>query len=112
MRTDAHECRNESGAAVCYLVRHRDRDDDAELRRQTITRRVVRRSRDERRRGLCIRLRRSDRVFPMFGISISATDNLLIAVIFTAVSIARSFTLRRLFEAARVSGIFAREVRV
>lgn len=47
-------------------------------------------------------------VFPMFGISISASDNVLIAVIFTAVSIARSFTLRRIFEAVRVSGFFTR----
>jgi hypothetical protein len=39
--------------------------------------------------------------FPMFGIQISATDNLLIGCIFTAVSIIRSFALRRLFEIIR-----------
>jgi len=51
-------------------------------------------------------------IFPMFGISVSAADNFLIAVIFTVVSIARSFTLRRLFEAARVSRTVAhRDVR-
>jgi hypothetical protein len=31
-----------------------------------------------------------------------AADNVLIGIIFTAVSIARSFTLRRVFEAVRV----------
>jgi hypothetical protein len=41
-------------------------------------------------------------IFPMFGILVSAADNLLIGVIFTAVSIVRSFTLRRVFEAVRV----------
>jgi hypothetical protein len=40
-------------------------------------------------------------IFPMFGISITAADNLFIAVIFTAVSLVRSFTLRRAFEAFR-----------
>ena len=48
-------------------------------------------------------------VFPMFGISLSATDNLSIAAIFTAVSIARSFTLRRLFEAVRISRVLTRK---
>ena len=43
-------------------------------------------------------------IFPVFGISISATDNVLIAIIFTAMSLVRSFTLRRLFDAPRVSG--------
>jgi hypothetical protein len=41
-------------------------------------------------------------VFPLLGITASAADNLLIGIIFTAVSIVRSFTLRRIFEAARV----------
>jgi hypothetical protein len=38
-------------------------------------------------------------VFPMLGLQVSIGDNLLIGAIFTAVSIVRSFTLRRLFEA-------------
>jgi hypothetical protein len=42
-------------------------------------------------------------VFPMFGIAVSMSDNLMIAVIFTVVSLVRSFTLRRLFEAVRIS---------
>ena len=40
-------------------------------------------------------------VFPWFGLTVSVTDNLLISGIFTAVSIGRSFALRRLFEAVR-----------
>jgi hypothetical protein len=41
-------------------------------------------------------------VFPLLGITVSAAKNLLIGITFTAVSIARSFTLRRVFEAVRV----------
>jgi hypothetical protein len=41
-------------------------------------------------------------VFPLFGLVVSAADNLLIGTIFTAVSIVRSFTLRRVFEEVRV----------
>ena len=37
-------------------------------------------------------------VFPLFGMRASVSDNLLIGVIFTVVSLARSFTLRRVFE--------------
>ena len=36
-------------------------------------------------------------VFPLFDMSVSVSDNLIISVIFTAVSIARSYVLRRLF---------------
>jgi hypothetical protein len=41
-------------------------------------------------------------LFPLFGLVVSAADNVLIGIIFTAVSIVRSFTLRRVFEAVRV----------
>tara|TARA_R110002126_G_scaffold75173_2_gene187291 strand:- start:35 stop:268 length:234 start_codon:yes stop_codon:yes gene_type:complete len=41
-------------------------------------------------------------VFPIFGLQVSITDNLLIGAFFTAVSIARSFAVRRLFEAIRI----------
>jgi hypothetical protein len=34
-------------------------------------------------------------VFPVFGLVVSPADNLLIGIIFTAVLIVRSFTLRR-----------------
>jgi hypothetical protein len=40
-------------------------------------------------------------VFPLFGLAVSLVDNLLISSIFTAVSILRSFALRRVFEAIR-----------
>jgi hypothetical protein len=41
-------------------------------------------------------------VFPLFGLWMSIGVTLEIGAIFTAVSIARSFTLRRLFEALRI----------
>ncbi len=40
-------------------------------------------------------------VFPLFGLRASVSDNLVIGVISTAVSLARSFTLRRVFESLR-----------
>ena len=41
-------------------------------------------------------------VFPMFGLQTSLADNLAIGGIFTVISIVRSYTLRRVFEAIRV----------
>ena len=41
-------------------------------------------------------------VFPLFGLRASLTDNLLIGAIFTAASIVRSYSLRRVFEVLRV----------
>jgi hypothetical protein len=41
-------------------------------------------------------------LFPMFGLVVSLVDNVVIGGIFTAVSILRSFMLRRVFEAIRV----------
>jgi hypothetical protein len=43
-------------------------------------------------------------VFPMFGLQTSLADNLAIGAVFTAISLARSYTLRRLFEAIRAHG--------
>ena len=40
-------------------------------------------------------------VFPLFGLQASLSDNLLLGAIFSIVSIARSYCLRRLFEALR-----------
>lgn len=40
-------------------------------------------------------------VFPMFGLDASIVDNLAISLIFTVVSLARSYCLRRLFNALR-----------
>jgi hypothetical protein len=44
-------------------------------------------------------------VFPWFGIRIGLTENILIGLIFTVISIVRSFALRRFFEALRVRGV-------
>jgi hypothetical protein len=41
-------------------------------------------------------------VFPLFGLAVTVTENLLIGLIFTVVSIVRSYALRRSFEALRV----------
>ena len=38
-------------------------------------------------------------VFPLFGLAVSLADNLFIGAIFTLVSLARSYALRRLFNA-------------
>lgn len=46
-------------------------------------------------------------VFPWFGIYAPLSTNLLIGLVFTVVSIARGFVLRRLFEALRVHGALA-----
>lgn len=41
-------------------------------------------------------------VFPLFGLAVTITENLLIGSIFTAISVVRSYALRRGFEALRV----------
>ena len=41
-------------------------------------------------------------VFPLFGLVVTVTENMMIGLIFTAVSIIRSYALRRSFEALRV----------
>jgi len=41
-------------------------------------------------------------VFPLFGLSTTLAENMAMGAIFTVVSIARSFTLRRFFEAVRL----------
>ena len=41
-------------------------------------------------------------VFPLFGLTVTVTENLLIGLIFTVVSIVRGYALRRSFEALRV----------
>ena len=43
-------------------------------------------------------------VFPLFGLETAIAQNLWIGGIFTAVSLARSYLLRRLFEGFRASG--------
>jgi uncharacterized protein (DUF2062 family) len=41
-------------------------------------------------------------VFPFFGLHVSLADKHVMGAVFTIVSIARSFTLRRVFEELRV----------
>ena len=41
-------------------------------------------------------------IFPVFGLHATLAENLRIGLVFTLVSLARSFALRRLFEAIRV----------
>jgi hypothetical protein len=41
-------------------------------------------------------------VFPLFGLVVTVTENMMIGLIFTAVSIICSYALRRSFEALRV----------
>ncbi len=43
-------------------------------------------------------------VFPLFGLTTTLSENMAMGAIFTVVSIARSFTLRRLFEVLRLRG--------
>jgi hypothetical protein len=42
-------------------------------------------------------------VFPMFGLTFTLAQNMAMGAIFTVVSIARSYCLRRTFEALRMS---------
>jgi hypothetical protein len=51
--------------------------------------------------GFLIALATQVVAFPLFGLAVSATENAYIAMIFTVVSLVRSFTLRRVFEAIR-----------
>ena len=46
-------------------------------------------------------------VFPLFGLYATLQENLLIGLIFTAVSLVRSYVLRRVFEALRVRQLSA-----
>jgi hypothetical protein len=43
-------------------------------------------------------------IFPVFGLQTTLGQNLAMGGVFTIVSLARSFLLRRLFEAIRVEG--------
>jgi len=43
-------------------------------------------------------------IFPIFGLHTSLAQNLKMGAVFTVVSIARSFALRRVFEAIRFWG--------
>lgn len=41
-------------------------------------------------------------IFPLFGIHLPVSDNLLIGVLFTVVSLVRSYLLRRLFNRLKI----------
>ena len=43
-------------------------------------------------------------IFPVFGLQTTLGQNIAMGGVFTIVSLARSFLLRRLFEAIRVAG--------
>ena len=42
-------------------------------------------------------------IFPLFGVHLPLSDNLLIGAWFTAISLVRSYAVRRLFNAAAVN---------
>lgn len=44
-------------------------------------------------------------IFPLFGVEISLSANFAIGLLFTVVSIIRSYAVRRLFEHLRVIGV-------
>lgn len=52
--------------------------------------------------GLVINICAQKIVFPMFDMHIATHENLMIAVIFTVISIARSYVMRRVFNAWEV----------
>ena len=49
--------------------------------------------------GYCLAVLAQIVVLPMFGLTVTLRQNLAIGLVFTAVSIVRSYLLRRLFEA-------------
>ena len=51
--------------------------------------------------GYCIAVATQLAVFPLFGIQIPLADNLAIGAVFTAISLARSYALRRWFNRMR-----------
>jgi di/tricarboxylate transporter len=48
--------------------------------------------------GFLVALATQLAVFPLFGLTVSLADNLAISGIFTIVSIARSYAVRRIFD--------------
>jgi hypothetical protein len=51
--------------------------------------------------GFAVALLTQIAVFPLFGLKASLLENLMLGSVFTLVSIARSYILRRLFESIR-----------
>lgn len=52
--------------------------------------------------GYCVAVFTQILIFPVFGLHTTLAQNLKIGAVFTVVSIARSYLMRRLFEAIRV----------
>lgn len=57
--------------------------------------------------GYCVAIAAQVVIFPMFGIHIGAGSHAAIGLLFTLVSLVRSYVLRRLFETLRVKGVLA-----
>ena len=53
--------------------------------------------------GYCLAVLTQVLVFPLFGLSVSLSENLGIGAVFTVVSLVRSFVLRRIFNGLSVS---------
>jgi hypothetical protein len=53
--------------------------------------------------GYCVAVVTQILIFPIFGLHTTLAQNLQMGLLFTGVSIIRSFLLRRLFEAIRVA---------
>ena len=51
--------------------------------------------------GYCVAVGTQILIFPMFGLHTTLAQNLKMGAVFTVVSIARSYVLRRLFERLR-----------
>ncbi len=60
--------------------------------------------------GFAINFTANALVFPLFGWTISTSDNLLLGAIYTAISLLRSYTIRRWFN-ARIHNAAARLAR-
>ena len=67
----------------------------------TIAHHVTDRSHDQCRRGYVLAIATQLLVFPLFGIEASLQEHLMIGFAFVAVSLARGYLLRRVFEAIR-----------
>jgi hypothetical protein len=57
--------------------------------------------------GYCVAIAAQMAIFPMFGIYVGAGEHAAIGLLFTVVSLVRSYTLRRLFETLRVKGVLS-----
>ena len=55
--------------------------------------------------GFCMAVATQMAVFPLFGIQVTLSANVVIGAVFTITSIARSYLLRRLFEHVRLRGL-------